>query len=207
MKRVIVNIRGANAAGKTTLMRNFLGDPFNSHIFVAPDGTKVDFQSTDVFGLALPVVIIGKYDTSKYSGCDKIKSAEAIEWAVEHALKTFPDHHVMFEGFRVSKSYKRYAALRNRLAAQGEVFLWVFIHATKELIFERAQARREDGKEIDKKELESVVRQMNKTQGAVQFNWPGEMLSLDPMNPPLVVFERLRDEMAARERGETLGAK
>lgn len=206
-KRLIVNIRGANAAGKTTLMRHFLGDPFNTHQLVAPDGTKVDIQTTDVFGLTLPVAIIGKYDASKYSGCDKIKSAEAIEWAIKECLRLFEDHHVMFEGFRVSKSYKRYAALRNELSAQGEIFLWVFLHAPKELIFERAQARRDDGKEIDKKELTSVVNTIGSSRQKVMFNWPDEHLTLDPLNTPLRVFERLRDEMISRECGKSLGWK
>ncbi len=203
-RRLIINIRGANAAGKTTLARRFLQEPLVDTM-IAPDGTKVGFQTCEVAGLKLPVNLLGRYDESKYSGMDTVKSAEACEWAVREALRR-GGAHVMFEGFRVSKSYARYAAMRNEIVRTSRVrWLWVFLHAPTELIWERAQARREDGKLVDKKELEAVVRQMDKTRRTVDQLWPGEMLTLDPTKPPEDIYLRLLAEIAVREQGETLG--
>lgn len=202
-KRLTLNIRGANAAGKTTLMRKFLDDPLGVMDVVelkAPDGTKVHFQCTNVTELVHPVCVIGKYDDSKYSGCDKIKSADAIEWAVKHALEKWPDHHVLFEGFRVSKSYSRFADLRNLLSGGGEIYLWAFLHATHDLICERSEGRREaNSRPIDREELGRVVRQMDKTRRTVLQLWPDEAITLHPTDTPDVVFANLIDWLAEKE--------
>lgn len=201
-KRLILNIRGANAAGKTTLMRRFIGDPVGMIEMKAPDGTKVHFQASSTPGLDLPCVVIGKYDDSKYSGCDKIKSADAIEWAVNEALRVWPHHHVLFEGFRVSKSYSRFAALRNTLSAAGETYLWAFLHATHDLICARSEGRREDtSRPIDRDELGRVVKQMSKTRNTVLQLWPDEAITLSPVDTPDVVFTQLRDWLAQKEQG------
>lgn len=212
-RRLIVNIRGANASGKTTLARRFIPaatmgfDRLNMHLCTAPDGTEIRYSSIHPEGLQLPVMVIGTYDESKYSGMDKVKSADAICYAVSWAAQTHGAHHTLFEGFRVSKSYARFAELRNSLVREtGQTWLWALMHAPVELIYERAAARREDGKEIDHRELAAVVRQMDKTRSKVREAWPRDALTLDPRQPPEALYERLVGEMAARERGETLGA-
>lgn len=202
-KRLTLNIRGANAAGKTTLMRKFLANPTEPVEVIekrAPDGTKVHFQLSSVTGLSRPVVIIGKYDDSKYSGCDKIKSADAIEWAVQHALEAWPTHHVLFEGFRVSKSYSRFADLRNRLSGAGETYLWAFLHATHDLICERSEGRREaNSRPIDREELGRVVKQMDKTRRTVLQLWPDEAITLHPSDTPDTVYANLIEWLADKE--------
>lgn len=203
--RLVVNIRGANASGKTTLARNFLKDQLDLITTTAPDGTKVDYQVCRVPGLSRMVTLIGRYDESKYSGCDRIKSADAICWAVSQV--TGSENHVLFEGFRVSKSYARFAALRNELVREHDItWLWALLHAPKELIFERAAARREDGKLIDKKELTSVCGQMDGTRTKLRQAFHGDVLTLDPRRSPRELYTRLVDEMTARERGATLGS-
>ena len=193
-RRLIINIRGANASGKTTLMRHFVANMGASLELRSPDNTKVDFQFChQPAELAMPLCVIGKYDDSKYSGCDKIKSADAIEWAVRHAMTEFPGHHIMFEGFRVSKSYSRFAALRNELTQTGRVrWIWAFLHASHDLICERSEARREDtSRLIDKEELGRVVKQMNKTRRTVQQLWPEDEVTLDPLTSPDEVYQKL----------------
>lgn len=206
-KRLIVNIRGANAAGKTTLAANFHNPQEIREIFWGEGGeVKSTYSVWRHPALELPVYLLGPYGKTKYAGGDTIKSADAIEGMVRQ-LAEAQSGHVVFEGFRVSKSYARFAALRNALVREtGATWLWAFLHAPKDLIWERAQARREDGKLVDKKELEAVVRQMNKTRDTVRYIWPKDVLTLDPTQEREVLVRRLIDEMAARERGETLGA-
>jgi hypothetical protein len=213
VRRLIVNVRGANASGKTTLVRQFLAAAARLErlqLRVDPEGAFpgrwTDGFRLELPGLALPVIVVGAYDESKYSGCDKIKSADDIETAIRSAFSL--GGHVLFEGFRVSKSYARFAALRNELcrADPGLTWLWVLLHAPKELIFERAQARREDGRLVDKKELAAVVSQMSSTRDKLRQAFPGDVLTLDPAKDPTYLYLRLLGEMAARERGETMGA-
>lgn len=198
--KLIVNIRGANASGKTTLVRNLLANAsFSEQGQVAPDGTKMSWHRGYIPGLELPVIVIGKYDDSKYSGCDKIKSVEAIEWAVREAAKE--DAHVVFEGFRVSKSYARFAELRNDLVRTSRVtWLWALLHAPEELIFARADARREaTSRPTDRKELSGVVRQMDKTRRTVMQLWPRDHVDLRSEKSPQELYDQLIMQMKRRE--------
>jgi thymidylate kinase len=209
--RLIVNIRGANASGKTTLVRQFIAHSAAAGLEVRlQDSTVVRGHLLSHPALTLPIAVLGLYDASKYSGCDKIKSADQIEEAVRSLAQSdgLVDPHVIFEGFRVSKSFSRFAALRNELvkADPALTWLWALIHAPVGLIYERAAARREDGKLIDKKELAAVVKQMDGTRTKCRQAWPNDVLTLDPTQPPEAVYERFLDEMVARERGETPGA-
>lgn len=201
MRRLIVNIRGANAAGKTTLARQF-HDPSTEGLLGEFAGVKVRCTVKEVPGLELPVMLVGTYDDSKYSGCDKIKSVEAIEGAIR-AAAAGGDHHVLFEGFYVSKSWARYAALRNELtrADPNLTWLWAFIHAPEALIFERSEARRSpDSRPIDKKELAGVVRQMaNSRRNAMELYPKQEVLTLDPTRAPEVLYRDLVQRMAELE--------
>ena len=210
-RRLIINIRGANASGKTTLARKFIEHGRFDGTTMLPmriEGepySEVHSSSYYFPGLSRSVRIIGPYDESKYSGCDKIKSIGVIKAAVRSAGH-FSDH-ILFEGFRVSKSYGPTAELRNELVRSHKdlTWLWTLMDAPVELIYERAAARREDGKPIDKEELAGVVRQMNNTKAKVKAAFPGEYLLLDPRCEPDFLFKRLLNEIKAREHGETLG--
>lgn len=210
--RIIVNIRGANAAGKTTLARQFHNKEreFELGTFA---GVKVKATLKMVEGLSRAVLLLGTYDESKYSGCDKIKSKDAIQGAVWHAaLESDPDGvvahaHVVFEGFYVSKSYGPYVELRKQILRasaihEGDIrWLWAFIHAPEALIFERSEARRSpDSRPIDKKELGGVVRQMaNSRRNAMEIFPKQEVLTLDPTRAPEALYEDLVQRMAELE--------
>jgi hypothetical protein len=216
--RLIVNIRGANASGKTTLARQFIAHAeARLPIDLGPmAGAPVSGCLLTLPQLRRRVFLLGKYDDSKYSGCDKIKVADAIAEAVRY-LAIHRDCHVLFEGFRVSKSYTRYAALRNELVKARPAlspdleparWLWVFMHAPDEVIFARSEARREDAsRPIDKKELAAVQRVVNNTRDKVRAAFPGEHLTLRPESwSPVMLYDRLIHEMELRERGESGGA-
>lgn len=205
-RRLIVNIRGANAAGKTTLAREVLSRATATQALdLGPmKGASVSGTMMYLPGLKLPVFLLGRYDDSKYSGCDKIKSADAIEEAVRYMTRSTPDCHIMFEGFRVSKSYTRYAALRNELVREfGVTWLWVFLHLSHADVCARSEARREaSSRPIDKKELQGVVNVMNNTRTKVRQAFPNDHLTLDPVAlRPHDLADRLLAEMVQREQG------
>ena len=202
MRRQIVSLRGPNAVGKTTLMRQIIGEcvPLELGVF---DGTVVKGHYLTRPELELPILVIGTYDASKYSGCDRIKSKDAITQALGWAVTTRPDH-VFFEGFRVSKSWTPYAELRNRLVREHEVdWLWAFLHPPSEqFIFDRSNARREDAsRPLNEKELGSVVRVCANSRNKARALWPKDVLTLDPTRTPEALAEQLLSVVAKREVG------
>lgn len=199
--RLVINIRGANASGKTTLARRFLA-PNGQFELGEFHGVKVKANRTlPLFDVHHPVYVIGTYDDSKYSGCDKIKSAEAITEAVSWAACELPGH-ILFEGFRVSKSYERFATLRNYVVntMHNHGWLWVFLNATLPLIIERSNLRREEGsRPADEKELGAVVRQMDNTRRKVRAAFPGESIDLQVIDPVEYNFAAVVNEIRRRE--------
>jgi hypothetical protein len=213
-KRVITSLRGANASGKTTVAR-FFHDKDREFALGTFAGVKVRATLKTIPGLERPVLLVGTYDESKYSGCDKIKSKDAIHGALWYAaLEADPDGavasaHILFEGFYVSKSWGPYCELRKQILKAAQYrepelrWLWAFIHAPLELILERSQARRSaDSRPIDPKELAGVVNQMgNSRRNAMQIFPKEECLTLDPTEAPEALYAKLVAQMALLEAG------
>lgn len=100
MKHQIVNIRGCNGSGKTTIVRRFLerlpktalgGKPGR------PAGYRVD--ATD-WGIQTPIYVVGSYENA-CGGTDGIKTQEEI---VERVQRAYDYGHVLVEGLLMSKS-------------------------------------------------------------------------------------------------------
>lgn len=205
MQRQIINIRGGNASGKTTQAWYFV-EPESEDLlgsFPDKDGklTPVRFYTKAVPGLELPVHVIGTYDESKYSGCDKIKSVDVVMGAVKHATLELPGR-VLFEGFRVSKSWGPYAELRNQVVRAAPVgWLWAMMAITYELTCERAQGRSPD-RELNLPELAGMCRQMNNTRIKAKAAFHGDVLELPSAEPQDNLHARLVDAIARREASQ-----
>ena len=96
----IVNIRGCNGSGKTTIVRRFLdklpctplgGKPGK------PLGYSVDASS---WGIRMPVYVVGSYENA-CGGTDGINTQEEI---AERVVKAWGHGHVLVEGLLMSKS-------------------------------------------------------------------------------------------------------
>ena len=100
MSNQIVNIRGCNGSGKTTVVRRFLdrlpvqalgGKPSK------PAGYRVDASA---WGILTPVFVVGSYENT-CGGTDGISTQEEI---AERTLKAYGAGHVLVEGLLMSKS-------------------------------------------------------------------------------------------------------
>ncbi len=100
MTNQIVNIRGCNGSGKTTIVRRFL-DKLPAHALGGkpskPAGYRVDATS---WGIMLPVFIVGSYENT-CGGTDGISTQEEI---AERTTKAHGHGHVLVEGLLMSKS-------------------------------------------------------------------------------------------------------
>lgn len=199
LKRVIANIRGPNASGKTTLARSFYGgQPQVMLVMAEGSPEKVVCSQAPAEGLGLPVTLLGPYDpAAKYAGCDKVKSVEAIRQAVRDLAARPEPCHLIFEGFRVSKSWVPYADLRNEVVRQQEGrvrWLWALSDISEALMMERAQARSPE-RTLNRDELSAAWRQMRNTIAKARALYPAEeVMLLDARLPP----ERLRELLVAR---------
>lgn len=145
MKHQIVNIRGCNGSGKTTIVRRFLtklptqpmgGKPGR------PAGYRVDASA---WGIALPVYVVGSYENA-CGGADGIKTQEEI---AERVVKAQPHGHVFVEGLLMSKSSDK-GHVAPILRDHGAIF--AFLDTPWDVCLERVLARRAEAgneKEFD----------------------------------------------------------
>jgi hypothetical protein len=101
MRPQIVNIRGCNGSGKTTVVRRFLERLPNEPLGGRPGrpaGYRVDASP---WGLTLPVYVVGSYENA-CGGTDGIKTQEEIVDRVRRAHAA--GGHVLVEGLLMSKS-------------------------------------------------------------------------------------------------------
>ena len=106
MSRVLVNIRGCNGAGKSTIPLSMLDDPKLSESYIySSDAKRV--ATITVFP-TYGWVALGKY-SNKCGGLDTIKSIDIVERALEYALISFPKYDIIMEGILCSTTYSSYA--------------------------------------------------------------------------------------------------
>lgn len=135
MRHQIVNIRGCNGSGKTTIVRRFLerlpaqalgGKPGR------PAGYSVDASA---WGIGLPVFVVGSYENT-CGGTDGIKTQEEI---VDRVRRAQAHGHVLVEGLLMSKSSNN-GTCAPALREMDAVF--AFLDTPWEVCLERVLARR-----------------------------------------------------------------
>ena len=100
MKHQIVNIRGCNGSGKTTIVRRFL-DRLPAQPLGGKPGRPAGY-TVDAFawGISVPVFVVGSYENT-CGGTDGINTQEEI---AERVVKAHALGHVLVEGLLMSKS-------------------------------------------------------------------------------------------------------
>ena len=135
MKFQIVNVRGANGSGKTTIVRRFLeklpSEPLGGKPG-RPSGYRVDATS---WGIRSPVFVVGSYENT-CGGADGISTQEEI---AERTTKAHIYGHVLVEGLLMSKSSAG-GYVAPVLKSRGAIF--AFLDTPWEVCLERVLARR-----------------------------------------------------------------
>lgn len=100
MKHQIVNIRGCNGSGKTTIVRRFL-DRLPSQPLGGKPGRPAGYTvDASAWGISVPVYVVGSYENT-CGGTDGINTQEEI---AERVVKAHALGHVLVEGLLMSKS-------------------------------------------------------------------------------------------------------
>ena len=135
MKPQIVNIRGCNGSGKTTIVRQFLTKLPTEALSVKggrPAGYRVNAWS---WGLKIPVYVVGSYENT-CGGADGIKTQEEI---ADRVVKAHGYGHVLVEGLLMSKSSNN-GHVAPILKEHGAIF--AFLDTPWDVCLERVLARR-----------------------------------------------------------------
>lgn len=106
--RVLVNIRGCNGAGKSTIPMSMMDDPeMYVHEITGSDGKKI--SAITVFP-TYKWVALGTY-FNKTGGLDTLKNNEITRMTLYAALDLFPEYDVLMEGIMASTIRSTYIDL------------------------------------------------------------------------------------------------
>lgn len=147
---MILNIRGTNGSGKTTVATSLLTEDTTTMVMatqMVPAPTKKDpdrFRQREVVGRrgVNNSVILGSY-TKSCGGCDEFSwkgshdcMVAAIRWGAQHF------DHVVFEGLTVTSSFGRYIELADDLFHEfGQRTHWLMMTVDLEECIRRVAAR------------------------------------------------------------------
>ena len=135
MKHQIVNIRGCNGSGKTTIVRRFL-DRLPVQALGGKPGRPAGYQvDATAWGIQTPLYVIGSYENT-CGGTDGINTQEEI---VERVTKAHAHGHVLVEGLLMSKSSDG-GLTAPALRSMGAIF--AFLDTPWQVCLDRVLARR-----------------------------------------------------------------
>lgn len=108
MSRVLVNIRGCNGAGKSTIPMSMMDDPaMYVHEIIGSDGKRI--SAITVFP-TYGWVALGTY-FNKTGGMDTLRNNDTTRMTLYAALDGFPDYNVLMEGIMASTIRSTYIDL------------------------------------------------------------------------------------------------
>lgn len=108
MNRILVNVRGCNGAGKSTIPMSMMDDPnMYVHEIVGSDGKRI--SAITVFP-SYGWVALGTY-FNKTGGLDTLKNNAVTKLTLFAALDGFPEYDVLMEGIMASTIRSTYIDL------------------------------------------------------------------------------------------------
>lgn len=149
-KRVLVNIRGCNGAGKSTIPMSMMDDPdMYVHEIMGSDGKRI--SAITVFP-NYGWVALGTY-FNKTGGLDTLRNNDVTRMTLYAALDGFPEYDVLMEGIMASTIRSTYIDLFHEVEEhyQGELqVLVISLLPPISTCLERVYSRN-GGKPIDEK--------------------------------------------------------
>lgn len=101
-KPVVVQIKGTNGSGKTTIARQLIALSKEKWYMTEPTKTgKQRVLATVLYDLQW--VVLGNYpEDSKMGGCDGLKTIDIMKGIITRALEEYPGYWILFEGMMIS---------------------------------------------------------------------------------------------------------
>lgn len=190
MKHQIVNIRGCNGSGKTTIVRRFL-EKLSVQPLGGKPGRPAGYQvDASPWGINAPVFVVGSYENA-CGGADGINTQEEI---AERVTKAHPIGHVLVEGLLMSKSSDK-GHVAPILKEHGAIF--AFLDTPWDVCLERVLNRRKEAgneKPFDPdKTMRSAYEQCHRSHELLTLAGGYDVRWLDWQDPVTHVVNYLRD--------------
>ena len=138
-KKLLVNIRGCNGAGKSTVPMSMLSDP-DMYIeeLKYSDGKRIGaFTVFPAYGW----IALGTY-FNKTGGLDGIRNMTCVKTALYAALGMYPDYDIIMEGILCSTVFSSYSDLFHIIENQtGRQVMILSLLPPLEVCLERIQSR------------------------------------------------------------------
>lgn len=186
----IVNIRGCNGSGKTTIVRRFL-DKLSVQPLGGKPGRPAGYQvDASPWGIEIPVYVIGSYENT-CGGTDGINTQEEI---ADRVVKAVGLGHVLVEGLLMSKSSDK-GHVAPILKEHDAIF--AFLDTPWDVCLERVLARRKaagNDKPFDPdKTMRSAYEQCHRSHELLTLAGGYDVRWLDWQDPITGVVNYLRD--------------
>jgi len=145
---MIINLRGPNAAGKTTIARDLMARAECRPVRLKPGGRPIGYAGPAPWRLE----VLGSYENA-CGGCDTIRTVQEVIDRTERAMHR--GANVLFEGILISTTFGAIGTW-----AQGLKFppvLFAFLDTPMEVCLDRLEKRRaESGRATKPLNLENV---------------------------------------------------
>lgn len=126
MKKIL-QIRGANASGKTTIVRQFIEHNGLTLTFEKVGEADIPFYvSAD-----RKIAVLGRYDKTT-GGCDLFTGKAQVISAIVHAARKLHAETIIFEGFIYGKSFNFGSGLNGLAKILGYEYIGLSLHRTIE---------------------------------------------------------------------------
>ena len=138
-KKLLVNIRGCNGAGKSTVPMSMLSDP---DMYVEElkysDGKRIGaFTVFPAYGW----IALGTY-FNKTGGLDGIRNMECVKTTLYAAIGMYPDYDIIMEGILCSTVFSSYSDLFHTIENQTSRQVMILsLLPSLEVCLERIQSR------------------------------------------------------------------
>lgn len=160
----IIQIRGNNGTGKTTLVRRFISGKKYRIITFYVLGRQIECTKID------DIIILGRYDQNECGGCDSaVKNAEELKILLGKVTNKEKPKTIIFEGVMYGKTFSLSYEIHKYCKAIGADYIALCLIADFETTLERIY-RRNGGKKVNVENLhsswKSSIRSNNKLKQA-----------------------------------------
>lgn len=181
----VINIRGCNGSGKSTVVQAILAVGRARPIFGACGPGRPEAYELVLPQVAKSVYVLGSYLTP-VGGCDRLGSADLVKDLV---LKYQPQGHVLFEGLIISDYYGK---LCEALEPFGNQVAVIFLNTPLEVCLERLHERQTAGKARGEKNVKHHFEAAQSVRKRMLENGLFRVLDLSSEEAPKVILELLK---------------
>ena len=143
---VVIQIRGCNATGKTTIVRQFIEKYNLSMKELDVNGTKTIITSNEDNSL----VVLGRYDKT-IGGCDLYSGTKQVFSTIIYCIKNFNSKTIVFEGMLYSKTFSFTNNLKKAIKNFGYKYIGIYLYRTFDNVVRLLTER--NGKGVNLKNL------------------------------------------------------